>query len=415
MTRAQVHTQPGCEHYGSQLAMPPELAARLRRFAFDYGDTYAAYLVTEGDREYFWSSGRRGVVGFCRRGRYVTIADGLFAAPEDRAALLGEFLAFAQLNRWHTSYLNVPRSDVNLFRSQGCEVTKCGEEPRVRLQHVRWQGKTWEWVRRQESYCKRHGVEMREVIPEAEGEGYAGRIVPQLEQISRDHISGTLHRRELRFFVSQFSAADLRQRRLFIAEQQGAIIAFIVCNPGLQGNFWAVEVYRRRRDATRGVIPALIMHAMRQMKSEDVDYFSLSLAPFLRCTPLVGDSVIFRTVANTWWRFLNPIYDVQGLFHFKSRFRPDYREMYLAAYPRITVRSLLAMAKTWQLFRFNPLRMAWRSLRRSPSGEGRGLATPDRASDRLIRHLRARPPARPASEPLALAAVGAMPGGDEPG
>ena len=107
---AQVQTPQGCEYFRSQADMPPRLAEALKHFAFEYGDTYAAYLVTERDREYFWGAGGRGVVGFSRRGRFVTIADGLLAAADDRETLLADFLAFAQLNRWHTSYLNVPRN-----------------------------------------------------------------------------------------------------------------------------------------------------------------------------------------------------------------------------------------------------------------------------------------------------------------
>ena len=176
---------------------------------------------------------------------------------------------------------------------------------------------------------------------------------------------------------------------------------------------WAVEVYRRRRDAVRGVIPAVIMHAMRLMQAEGVEYFSLSLSPFLRCTPVAGDSAMFRTIANFWWRFLNPIYDVKGLFHFKSRFRPDYREMYLAAHPRITIRSLLAMAMTWQLFHFNPFRLAWRSLRHSSSGERRMLATPHRGADRLIRDLRINASPSVAGNPLRLTTAADVPPGAE--
>ena len=37
----------GCEHYRSQVEMPPELNDRLRRCAHEFGETYAAYLVTE--------------------------------------------------------------------------------------------------------------------------------------------------------------------------------------------------------------------------------------------------------------------------------------------------------------------------------------------------------------------------------
>lgn len=405
MTHATFQLPTGCEHYASQAEMPADLVARLRQCALQFGDTYAAYLATESDREYFWGASRRGVVAFRRRGRHVLVGDGLLADPDDREALLAEFLAFAALNRWHTSYVNVPRNEINLFRRQGCQVTKCGEEPLVRLQRTHFQGKEWEWARRQENFCRRHGVEFRELAADPLDPDYRETLAPQLDEISRDHLADTLHRRELSFFVSQFDALDVRDRRLFVAEEAGRVIAFIVCNPGLAGDMWAVEVYRRRRDAIRGSVPALIMHALRTMQAEGVGYASLSLCPFLRCTPVAGDSKIYRYFANFWWRRLSAIYDMPGLFHFKSRFRPDYREMFIAAYPRLTVRSMWAIALQWRLFHFNPLRLALRMVQQSHGAERRHLAVPDRSADRLIRNLRARPAAAAILPPPALAAL----------
>ncbi len=391
MKRTTPIVPAGCEHYRSQVDMPQALNDRLRRCAQEFGETYAAYLVTEQDREYFWCTERRGVVGYRRLGRYVNANDGLLAAPADRELLLREFLAFAEQNGWRPTFFNVPRNEINMFRRHKCQVTKFGEEPLVRLQRTDWHGKEAQWVRRQESFCKRQGVEVCEVDPDPANAEYRGEVAPQLEEISRDHLASTLHGIELRFFVSQFSAKKLSGKRLFVARKDSRIVAFIVCNPGMDGDLWAVEVYRRRPDAVRGVIPHVIMYAMRAMKAEGVRYFSLSLAPFLRCTPVTGDSAVFRTVANVWWRFLNPVYDVRGLFHFKSRFRPDYREMYLAAKPGLTVPSLIAIALVWKLFHFNPLRLVRRGWGRKRRAEHGDLATSDGRPDRLIRDLRHRP------------------------
>jgi phosphatidylglycerol lysyltransferase len=402
MKRATPQLPPGCEHYASQADLPAELAAGLRQRVFEFGDTYSSSLATESDREYFWGSQRRGVVAFRRRGRYAMVADGLLADPDDRETLLAEFLAFTAANRWHASCINVPRNEINMFRRAGCEVTKMGEEPLVRLQSTRFQGKTWEWVRRQENFCRRQGVEFQE-IDAANDPSYHATIAPQLEEISSEHIAGTLHRRELSFVVSQFDARDVRDRRLFVAREKDRIVAFVVCNPGLGGDMWAIEVYRRRRDAVRGVVPALIMHALRTMQSEGVSFASLSLCPFLRCTPVAGDSAAFRYMANFWWRRLNSIYDMQGLFHFKSRFRPEYREMFIAAQPRTTIRSMWAIAMEWKLLHFNPLRLLPGLFRKAQGGDRRQLAMPDRSSDVLIRDLRAKLPQRVAAQtPLAV-------------
>jgi phosphatidylglycerol lysyltransferase len=388
MKRATSIDSPSFKHFRSQAEMPAELIDHLRHCAREFGDTYASYLATELDREYFWATELEGFVAFRRLGRYVNVADGLIADPANRERLLAEFLAFTKQNNWVASFMNVPRNEINLFRRQGCQVTKCGEEALVQLEQTSWHGKEASWLRRQENYCKRHGVEVFEVDPDPEDPVYYDEIIQQLEEISGDHIDATLNQREMQFFVSNFSPHELSGRRLFVARDGSRIEGFIVCNPGLGGDFWAVEVYRRRQDAVRGVIPFIIMHAMREMKAEGVQYFSLSLAPFLRCNPVVDDSPVFRFVANSWWRYLNPIYDVQGIFHFKSRFRPDYREMYLAVSPGVTIRSLLVIAYVWKLFHFNPLRLLKRSLQHRRNAKQHSLAMPERRSRRAIRKLR---------------------------
>lgn len=385
------------EHHRSQSEMPAERVGQLWQLARRFGDTYSAYLSTQGDREYFWAASHQGVVAFRRLGRYVNVADGLLTAPEDRERLLAEFLAFTDHHGWVATFMNVPRNEINLFREQGCQVTKCGEEALVELDRTNWQGKDSSWLRRQENYCQRHGVKVLEVIPDLADAYYRDEVAPQLEEISRKHIESTLHQREMEFYVSSFSTADLDGRRLFVAQEGTRITGFIVCNPGLDGDLWAVEIYRRSRDAVRGVIPCIIMHAMREMKVEGVRYFSLSLSPFLRCTPVRGDSGMYRYVANFWWRNLNSIFDVQGIYHFKSRFRPNYREMFLAAKPGVSIRSLLVIAYLWKLFHFNPLRWLQRRWQQRRTAKQHQLALPERRSKRVIRKLRQGPTSLSAS------------------
>jgi phosphatidylglycerol lysyltransferase len=183
------------------------------------------------------------------------------------------------------------------------------------------------------------------------------------------------------------------RRRLFVARHEGRIVAFLVCNPGLSGQLWAVETYRHLPDAVRGVIPFCIMKTLRTMKEEGVRYVSLSLIPFLRCeTAVHGDSGILRFAANFWWQHLNSIFDMRGIYHFKSRFRPDYREMYLAALPGLSVQSTLSLALAWKLFQFSPLRWLQRSLaRRRVSEQRQKLATPSWRPERVLRDLRRAP------------------------
>jgi phosphatidylglycerol lysyltransferase len=384
-----IEVPTGCEYFASQSAMPPEAIAQLENYAFSYGETYDAYLATEDDRQYFWSPGRTGVIGFVRWHHVLNVVGGLLSAPEHEEQLLKEFVEFVRLNRLTVNFFNLGRREEKIFRRQKFKINKCTEELIVRLDRVNWQGKAYEWLRRQENFCVRKDLRVREIDPRTDPESYRHQIVPQLEEVNREHLASTVHGRELVFLEGRFDPWSLRRRRLFVTSEAGRIIAFVVCNPALAGDLWAIEIYRRRAAAPRGVIPFTMLHVMRQLKDEGVPYASLSSVPFLRCgPPIKNDDLRFQGACQFFWHAMNWLFDVRGIYHFKSRFRPEYREMYLATYPRMSILSMFALGASWELFRISPLRLArhvvhyWRSRKKRQE-----LATPEPRPERKIRNL----------------------------
>ncbi len=393
-----MHYRVSSEHVCSGSGARDATAQLVEQFAYEYGETYDAYLATESDREYFVDSAERGAVAYHRRGRHLIVGGSLLAPPEACDSLLAEFIAHAHERQLQVSFVNVPRSQTKLFRRHGLQITKWGEEPIICLQETTWQGKEFGWVRRQENFCSRQGATFEEVVPDVDDPTYRDRIVPELLAVSDAHIGATLHRRELPVFEGRFCPLHMQRRRLFVARRAGRIEAFVVCNPGMGGDFWAIEIYRRLPDAVRGVIPFLIMKILRRLKEEGACYASLSLVPFVRCeTAVRGDSGCLRVGANFWWKHLNVIFDMQGIYHFKSRFRPHYRELYVAAKPGLTLRSSISLALAWKVLSFNPLRLLRRMLFQW-GARRRTLAKPDWRPERLIHKL------RPADAPHANAA-----------
>lgn len=381
---------PGCEWFETQEAMPTGALLLLEHYAYEWGETYDAYLATEDDRQYFWSPERKGVVGFVRCGRTLNVLGGLLAEPRHKEELLRSLLEFVRLNGLKVNFFNLGRLEKRLFARHGFKVNKCTEELIVRLDRVNWQGKAYEWLRRQENACVRRHLQVEEVHPTSNTCYYRDRIVPQLEEVNREHLAGTLHGRELIFFEGRFDPWSLRRRRLFVTLQEGRIIAFVVCNPALGGDMWAIEIYRRRADAPRGVIPYTMLQVMRQLKDEGVPYASLSSVPFLRCgPPIKNDDLRFQGACQFFWHAMNWLFDVRGIYHYKSRFRPDYREMYVATYPRMTYASMISMLVSWQLLRVSPLRLARHLIRYIGNRQQRkGLAIPEPRPERKIRELR---------------------------
>jgi phosphatidylglycerol lysyltransferase len=392
-----VHVPNGCEYFANQSLMPSDAIATLDRYAYEHGESYDSYLATEDDRQYFWSPGRRGVIGFVRWRRTLNILGGLLAPPQHVEELLEKFLEFTRLNRLTVNFINIGRDQAKLFRRHQFKINKCGEELIVRLDRVNWQGKAYEWLRRQENYCTRKQLQVEEIHPQKDTEYYCKCIVPQLEDVNREHLAGTPHGRELVFFEGRFDPWSLRRRRLFVTTDAGRIVAFVICNPALAGDMWAIEMYRRRADAPRGVIPFSMLQVLRQLKDEGTLYGSLSSVPFLRCgPPIKNDDLRLQGGCQFFWHGMNWLFDIRGIYHFKSRFRPDSRELYLAAYPRMTFESMFSLLFSWELLRISPLRLL-RHLREywHSREQRKGLVHPAPFAERKLLKLRRLPRVAP--------------------
>src|SRR4029077_9271573 len=115
-----------------------------------------------GNLDQFWSSDGTGVVAYARIGKFLHVQGGLLGAVDDRPLLLREFFEFLQRNHYVATFYNIGESDLPLFRDQGFQVTKWGEEPLLDAPDLTWSGHEYEWVRRQVNYCRRQNVVVTE-------------------------------------------------------------------------------------------------------------------------------------------------------------------------------------------------------------------------------------------------------------
>ena len=323
-------------------------------FVFRYGEYFDSYLATEPGRTEFWSTKGPGLISFTRRGKYLLVGGGLIAPDEHKATLLAEFSEFARSHNHHIAFHNIGEHELPLFRAFGFEITKWGEEPVIDLGACEWKGKAFEWVRRQTNYCLRQGVRSFEV-PHAEltPEQWQ-RTLEEMLIVSDECLSQKPQRTEMRFFEGQIGQHEIGLRRVFIARSNdglGRIEGFVVCTPMRGGTMWATELYRRRADAVRGAMTFLFHYVQQQLQQEGVRQLNLCLDPGLRCaTKLPGDSLLIRTGMSWGEAGLGLVFDVAGLRHFKSRFRPRYENRYVCTNPKATLGSILAFARVSGLF-----------------------------------------------------------------
>lgn len=352
-------------YFASRSQLDSEWLALAERLVYEHGEAYDSYLILERDRQFYFAADRKGVISFESWRNNIYVVGGLVAARENREALLEEFLEFARSRDWNLHFLNIMAGDVPLFRRYGFELSKTGEEPLVDLRRATWAGKDFSWVRQQENASAKAGVTYREIDVAGLTSEARSDLDRQLREVSDLHVGGTVYGRELGLMVGKFDLEQMFRKRLFLAEREGRIEAFVVSTPSHGGQVWSVETYRRRPDSPRGVITFLVVRMSRQMREEGVAYLSLCQCPAVRCNiGSLSESKIVTRSMNLWWTTTPWFYDARRLYHFKSRFRPVYRECFIAAQPKCRFVPMFMFSLKWGVIWPNWMRVPGHMFRR---------------------------------------------------
>jgi phosphatidylglycerol lysyltransferase len=355
--------RPHLQHADPAAPLLDESSPAFREFVCANGQYFDSYLATEAGRLRFWSRDGSGLISYTRRGRYVLVGGGLVAPDCQKANLLGEFVEFGEREGLRLGFHNIGESDLPLFSEFGFEITKWGEEPVIDLGERTWAGKQFEWVRRQTNYCRRQGVVAYEIQPDSLAPDQWSRTLAEVREVAAASLTRKIQSHGMRFFEGNIDQHELGLRRLFVARSDGGlgrIEGFVVCNPMFGGSRWSTELYRHRPDAVRGTIAFLFHHLMQVMQNEGVRQVGLCLDPGRNCAAgSPDDSRLVRGLLAFNEKYLSAVFDVTGLRHFKSRFRPRFENLYVCSRPRVSVGSLWAFVNVLGSFEID-----WRKLAR---------------------------------------------------
>jgi phosphatidylglycerol lysyltransferase len=352
---------------------------RLEELAYQFGRTYDSYLATERGLKQFWSGDGKGVISYARIGRYLHVQGGLLCDAGMREQLLREFHEFGMRRRLVITFYNVTEEDLPAFRRQGFQVTKWGEEPFLDTAGLTWSGGGYEWVRRQLHYCQRQNVVLTECRRRDHSAAAWETLLDEIRGIAAEGLQTKPQRREIWFFNGRYDPPDWNRRRLFLAraaDGTGRAEGFLVCLPFQNGTHWAVETYRHRADAPRGLVAFMIHQCVEKLRAEAVQAVSLCLCPAVRCEALPDDSWLVRRGLQFGFNYASLFFDLPGEYHFKSRFRPRFVPRYICHWPHASVRSMWSLVRISGVLSLDYRKLArslWHRIRKPRS---RTLATP---------------------------------------
>ena len=367
-------------------AAPPCPRTAAVRLASAHARTADGLLIGEPGRDLVLCgdpAAPAGAAGVIRAGRTGLIPGGPLAAGEDVPALLAAVDAACEARGLAPLWLNVTTAELPALRAAGFAPTRTGADCLVRHPGD-WGGGQFRAVRAACGRADRAGVRVRELSPDPLAGWY------ELPTLFAAHLAAKPQRRPATAFVAPVPGPGNAARRVWVAAAGGRAVGFATAHPlGARGadgaRRWTLGGFHTHPDAPTGAAARLVRGVLDDLRAAGVTAVSLGPAPALPCgTAPDGENPLVAAAVRAWFRAGNGLFDARGLWHFKSRFRPDLEPLHACGRPRVSAAAAWAFVRASGVLRADPravLRGAWRDLRR-PAAFGavppaRGFTVPD--------------------------------------
>jgi phosphatidylglycerol lysyltransferase len=320
----------------------PEAIKTARELVLRFGWNAMAYQILNPGIEFWLSSDRDGVVGFVRHRGTLVVAGAPVCDVRRLDDIAAEFVAAAHARGERVCYFGAgERLEARYAGSPTWSRVLLGAQPVWDPHHWPAAVARRASLRAQFNRARNKGVTVSEWTSEkAENHPALRRC---LSQWLRTRNLPPLH-----FMVEPETLSDLRDRRVFVAERNGEVLAFTVLSPVPARNGWLIEQIVRGFDAPNGTAELLIDTAMRSIAESGATYATLGLSPLserAHLTPLPQPMwlrFVLRWVRLHGARF----YNFGGLDAFKAKFNPEaWEPIYaIAEGRRFPPRALYAIA-----------------------------------------------------------------------
>lgn len=285
-----------------------------------------AWLALARDKDLMFSPSGESFVMFRARGRRWT-AMGLPAGRADeRRALAWAFAEAADEAGALPVFYALGAEDLAIPAEMGFVARKIGETACVPVQSFTLEGRTRQNLRTARNKLEREGCVFELCAP-------GSAPLDELRAVSDAWLAahqGT----EKGFSMGRFDADYLRETPIALVRQNGRVVAF--ANVWRAGREIAIDLMRHASDAPRGVMDFLFVKLIAWAQTEGVETLDLGMAPLsglearrlAPATTQIGAAVYAEG---------ERVYGFRGLRAYKDKFDPEWRPVFLAAPPGVSV------------------------------------------------------------------------------
>ncbi len=292
---------------------------RARELVLKFGWNSTCFQIVNPGIEYWFGEDGGSVVGYVTSGRSRVVA----GAPVCREAMLPQvveaFESDAASSKLKVCYFGAEaRLETALQSSTDHARVLLGAQPVWDPSH---------WI----DIVERH-PSLRAQLNRARNKGVSIHEWPASEAHGNERLKECLRLwldskglPPLHFVVEPDTLERLENRRIFVAEQGSAVVAFLVLSPIPERNGWLTEQFPHHPLAPNGTVELMMDAAIRVLATDGFEYVTLGLSPLSKRASIEPfNNPLWLKIMLAWMRKHGQrFYNFDGLDAFKSKLRPE--------------------------------------------------------------------------------------------
>jgi phosphatidylglycerol lysyltransferase len=328
-----------------EIGFDSEHLRRARELVLRHGWNATAYQIVNPGIELWFSQTCEAVIGFVRARNTLVVAGAPVCASEQLADVAKEFEQAASREGKRVCYFGAEARLESLYRGAATHsMVLLGAQPI-------WRPLNWlKVVSRRASLRAQFNRARNKSVSVSEWPSSQAAKHPALQTCLQEWLA-TRGLPPMHFLVEPQTLERLADRRVFVAEQRGQVVGFLVASPIPRRNGWLIEQIIRGRSAPNGTAELMIDAAVREMAEEESEYLTLGLSPLSRRAAIsTEDNPLWLRWLLSWAQAHGKrFYNFDGLDAFKTKFQPERWEPVFAIFnaPHFSPTALYAIAEAF--------------------------------------------------------------------
>ena len=270
-----------------------------------------------------WSDAGRGGICYVERGNVWLVTGEPLAAEGDLCEITRKFISHARQNRKLVVFLPTSERFARAVCGQNYRIHKIATSPYFDLEKWDPRGNPAKGLRLGLNRARRAGVgveRVADITPAFQGE---------VNELSATWLGGRSAGLSFGWLFRLAPFQNAEAKRYFAArDAKGQLVGLLAASPIPARDGWYLEDVLRRADAPTGTADLLVFEALRGLAADGAKLATLGTVPLsdIGGDELSSDGRLLDPILNFTRRNLKPIYNIEGLRCFKSKFVPSWWE-----------------------------------------------------------------------------------------